>query len=122
MPHLPPPPEMLELQKNSFFPVDVPKIGASDAPYRPPELIFDEMHRRVNSFQPQNKQKFKRKIESEKYQPTEKTTTTTEARTLRPEPKKSLRKFSDLEIISPTQASTNFGSSFNQIENEDYLR
>ena len=45
MPHLPPPPEMLELQKNSFFPVDVPKIGASDAPYRPPELIFDEMHR-----------------------------------------------------------------------------
>ena len=33
---------MLELQKNSFFrPHDVPKIGASNAPYRPPELIFD---------------------------------------------------------------------------------
>ena len=49
MPHLPPPPEMMEMQKNSFFPVDVPKIGAK-TPYRPPELLFDEYHRR-NSFQ-----------------------------------------------------------------------
>ena len=35
MPHLPPPPEMLEMQKNSLFPVDVPKLGAN-LPYRPP--------------------------------------------------------------------------------------
>ena len=47
MPHLPPPPEMLELQKNSLFPVDVPKMG-SGVTYRPPELIFDEYHRRVD--------------------------------------------------------------------------
>ena len=47
MPHLPPPPEMLELQKNSLFPVDVPKIGSA-VTYRPPELIFDEYHRRID--------------------------------------------------------------------------
>lgn len=35
MPHLPPPPEMIEMQKNSQFPVDVPKLGAN-IPYRPP--------------------------------------------------------------------------------------
>ena len=52
LPHLPPPPEMIEMQRNSLFPVDVPKIGV-DAPYRPPELIFDELHR---------KQPFKRQI------------------------------------------------------------
>ena len=40
------------MQRNSLFPVDVPKIGV-DAPYRPPELIFDELHR---------KQPFKRQI------------------------------------------------------------
>ena len=67
MPHLPPPPEMLELQKNSFFPVDVPKIGVSNAPYRPPELIFDEMHRKIDF--PKQKRQFKRKIEAEKYKP-----------------------------------------------------
>lgn len=39
MPHLPPPPEMIEMQKNSQFPVDVPKIGAN-IPYRPPGKLF----------------------------------------------------------------------------------
>jgi hypothetical protein len=48
MPHLPPPPEMIEMQKNSLFPVDVPKLGAN-LPYRPPELIFDEFHKQVNN-------------------------------------------------------------------------
>ena len=68
MPHLPPPPEMLELQKNSFFhPHDVPKIGVSNAPYRPPELIFDEMHRKVDF--PKPKRQFKRKIAPEQYTP-----------------------------------------------------
>ena len=52
MPHLPPPPEMIDMQRNSLFPVDVPKIGV-DAPYRPPELVFDELHR---------KQHFKRQV------------------------------------------------------------
>ena len=65
MPHLPPPPEMLELQKNSFFPVDVPKIGVSNEPYRPPELIFDEYHRKTDF----PKKQFKRKIDNEQYQP-----------------------------------------------------
>ena len=49
MPHLPPPPEMIEMQKNSLFPVDVPKLGAN-LPYRPPELIFDEFHKQVKLF------------------------------------------------------------------------
>jgi hypothetical protein len=47
MPHLDPPPEMLEMQRNSLFPVDVPKLGAN-LPYRPPELIFDEFHNQVH--------------------------------------------------------------------------
>ena len=47
MPHLDPPPEMIEMQKNSLFPVDVPKLGAN-LPYRPPELIFDEFHKQVS--------------------------------------------------------------------------
>ena len=54
MPHLPPPPEMIDMQRNSLFPVDVPKIGV-DVPYRPPELVFDELHR---------KQHFKRQVSS----------------------------------------------------------
>ena len=41
MPHLPPPPEMLEMQKNSLFPVDVPKLGAN-LPYRPPGAPTDQ--------------------------------------------------------------------------------
>ena len=48
MPHLDPPPEMIEMQKNSLFPVDVPKLGAN-LPYRPPELIFDEFHKQVRT-------------------------------------------------------------------------
>ena len=38
---------MIEMQKNSLFPVDVPKLGAN-LPYRPPELIFDEFHKQVS--------------------------------------------------------------------------
>jgi hypothetical protein len=54
--------------RNSFFrPHDVPKIGASNAPYRPPELIFDEMHRKVDF--PKPKRQYKRKIAPEQYTP-----------------------------------------------------
>ena len=45
----------------------MPKIGASNAPYRPPELIFDEMHRKVDF--PKPKRQFKRKIAPEQYTP-----------------------------------------------------
>lgn len=91
MPHLPPPPEMLELQKNSLFPVDVPKIGV-DAPYRPPELIFDELHRRKDDFKP--KRKTAQPIRQQRKEPTYR----------RP----SLKKFSDLDIVSNQEQASSF--------------
>ncbi len=68
MPHLPPPPEMLEMQRNSLFPVDVPKIGSKVA-YEPPEVLFNELHKH----RPEDRVPFKREIKTkpkvQHYQP-----------------------------------------------------
>lgn len=104
MPHLPPPPEMLELQKNSLFPVDVPKIGV-DAPYRPPELIFDELHRRNDDYKPPMKpvKPLSRRKDVLPY--------------TRPRP--SLKKFSDLDIVSNQEQASSFAPPLVNFDQED---
>ena len=96
MPHLPPPPEMVELQKNSLFPVDVPKIG-SKIDYRPPELIFDEYHRRIDFPDESAPTKMERKMDED-------------FRLEIPKPPKPFRlsKFSDMILTQSAKSASNF--------------